>query len=64
MLFRYTKYTVIKAIKMIVINSKMKGKKEKLIKIDQIGKVVDRWFFCLFKLGFSQSIYIPSLNFV
>ena len=34
MLFHYTKYTVIKAIKMIVINSKMKGKKEKLIKID------------------------------
>ena len=64
MLFRYTKYTVIKAIKMIVINSKMKGKKEKLIKIDQIGEVVDRWFFCLFKLGFSQSKYIPSLNFV
>ena len=64
MLFRYTKYTVIKAIKMIVINSKMKGKKEKLIKIDQIGKVVDRWFSGLFKLGFSQSIYIPSLNFV
>ena len=48
MLFRYTKYTVIKAIKMIVINSKMRGKKEEPIKIDQIGKVVDRWFFvCL-----------------
>ena len=37
---------------MIVINSKMNGKKEKPIKIDLIDKV-DEWFFCLFTLGFS-----------
>ena len=49
---------------MIVINSKMKRNKEKPLKIDYIDKVVDRWFFCLFKLRFSQSIYIPSFNFV
>ena len=50
---------------MIVINSKLKRKKKKTIKIDWIDKVVvDRWFFCLFKLAFSQSIYIPSFNFV
>ena len=34
---------------MIIIKSKMKGKKERPIKVDQIDKVVDRWFFCLFK---------------
>ena len=39
-------------------------KERKPIKIDYIDKVVDRWLFCLFKLGFSQSIYIPSFNFV
>ena len=64
MLCCYMKQTIIKAIKMIVIKSKMKGKKERPIKVDQIDKVVDRWFFCLFKLGFSQSIYIPLFNFV
>ena len=58
MLYCYTKQTTIKAIKMIAINSKMKKKKEKPIKTDQISKVVDRWFFCFFKLGFS------SFNFV
>ena len=41
-----------------------KKEKEKLIKFDYIDKVEDRWFLCLFELGFSQSIYIPSFNFV
>ena len=63
MLYCYTKYTILKMIKMIVINSKTKGKEEKPIKTDQIDKVVDRWFFCLFKLDFSQSIYIHCFNF-
>ena len=49
---------------MIVIKSKMERKKEEPIKFDYIDKVEDRWFLCLFKLGFSQSIYIPSFNFV
>ena len=44
----------IKEIKIIVVNSKMKRKKVKPIKIDYIDQVVDRCFFCLFKLGFSQ----------
>ena len=44
MLCCYTKQTIIKAIKIIVIKSKMKRKKESPIKIDQIDKVVDRWF--------------------
>ena len=44
----------------------MKRKKEKPIKIDYINKVVDRsgFFVCLFKLGFSKSVYIPSFDFV
>ena len=40
----------------------MKGMKENPPKIDEIDKVVDRWSFCLFKLGFSESIYKPSFN--
>ena len=46
----YTKQTIIKAIKMIVIKSKMKRKKERSIKINQIDKVVDRLCLCLFEL--------------
>ena len=32
---------------MIVTKSKIKRKKERLIKIDYIDKIIDRWFFCL-----------------
>ena len=46
MLCFYTKQTIIKAIKMIVIKSKMKRKKERPIKVDQmIDKVVDKMVF-------------------
>ena len=34
MLYCYTKYTILKMIKMIVINSKTKGNEEKPIKTD------------------------------
>ena len=45
MLCCYTKETIIKAIKMIVIKPKMKRKQERPIKIGWIDKVVDRLFF-------------------
>ena len=47
MLCWYKKQTIIKAIKMIVINSKTKGKEKNPINIDQIDMLVDRWFFLL-----------------
>ena len=47
MLYWYKKQTIIKAIKMIVINSKTKGKEKNPINIDQIDMLVDRWFFLL-----------------
>ena len=47
MLYWYKKQTIIKAIKIIVINSKTKGKEKNPINIDQIDMLVDRWFFLL-----------------
>ena len=45
MLYFYTKQTIAKAIKMIAIKSKTKRKEKKPLKIDQIAKVVERFFF-------------------
>ena len=45
MLYCYTKQTITKAIRMIVIKSKTKRKEKKPLKIDQIAKVVERFFF-------------------
>ena len=61
MLHFYTKQTIIKAIKMIVMNSKMKSKIKKTHK-NWLDWEDSRQMGFLFKLGFSQSIYIPALT--
>ena len=62
MLCCHTKQTIIKAIKMIAIKFKIKGKKERPIKVDQIDKIVDRWFFVYLNWAFpNRYIYIYTL---
>ena len=63
MLCCYTKQTIIKTTKMIVIKSNMKEKKDRPIKVDQIGKVVDRCFFfvCL-NWAFANPYTYPLLT--
>ena len=51
---------------MIAIKSKMKGKKERTIKVGYIDKVVGRWFFCLLLYQSNEPLwfflsFLPSL---